>query len=93
MIRRVNGHSMVPILPPGIIVFGFRWIRRHKPGHVIIFLHDSKEKIKRIDHIEENGELYVLGEHPAVSTDSRTFGSIDPSAVKARVVWPRTRPL
>lgn len=87
MIRRIVGGSMLPHLTPGKIVFG--WRQKHlKIGDVVILFHDGLEKIKRIDRID--GErLYVLGDNPEASTDSRQFGLVDREQVLARVVWPR----
>lgn len=80
---------MVPALTPGTIVIGFKWARKYRPGQMIIFLHEGKEKVKRIDRVEENGELFVLGELLDASTDSRHFGKISPLAVVAKIIWPK----
>lgn len=88
VIRKVQGHSMVPILPPGTAVIGFGWNRSFRPGDVVIFRHDGKEKIKRVQEVLGDGSLYVVGEHPETSTDSRQFGAIDPGSVLAKIVWP-----
>jgi hypothetical protein len=90
MLRKVHGHSMVPVLPPGTLVFGFRWFHKLRPGKVIIFNRENRETVKRIDHIEEDGLLFVLGDHAETSTDSRHYGMIEPSAVASVVIWPRT---
>ena len=89
MIRRINGHSMVPTLPPGTLVYGWRWFSRLKPEKVVIFLRQNREIIKRIDQVQTDG-LYVLGDHPETSTDSRHYGAVSWDCVKAVVVWPRT---
>jgi len=87
MIRRIVGGSMLPHLTPGKVVFGWRSHRLHI-GDVVILFHDGLEKIKRIDHIDGE-KLYVLGDNPVASTDSRQFGFVDRSQVLARVIWPR----
>lgn len=89
MIRKIQGHSMVPVLPPGTYVYGWRWFLRLKPQRVIIFEHDDKETIKRIDAVEEDG-LYVLGDHVETSNDSRHYGLIPQHNALAVVIWPRT---
>jgi len=87
MIRRIVGGSMSPYLTPGKIVFGWR-PKRLKIGDVVILFHDGLEKIKRIDRIDGES-LYVLGDNPEASTDSRQFGLVDRNQVLARIVWPR----
>ena len=89
MIRRVQGHSMVPTLPPGTIVYAIRWFKGIKPGRVIIFHRDNREVIKRIDHTNSAG-VYVLGDHPETSTDSRHYGVIQSESIEGVVFWPLT---
>ncbi len=92
VLRKVNGHSMMPILPPSTFVVGSRWFRKLRVGNVVIFLHETKEKIKRIERIEDDGSLFLIGEHPEASTDSRHFGSIDRCWVIAKVILPSVKP-
>lgn len=89
MVRRVQGHSMVPVLPPGTVVYGWRWFNRLKPENVVIFIRDRRETVKRIDHLDNDG-VFVLGDHPETSTDSRHYGTVPRDAVEAIVIWPRT---
>lgn len=77
----------MPVLPPGTIVYGWRWFKQLKPGDVVIFLHNEKEKIKRIDKIENN-KVFLTGDHELASTDSRQFGWLDLDTIIAKVVWP-----
>jgi len=87
LIRRVVGLSMSPNLKPGRIILGLS-LGKPKVGELIIFNHDGLEKIKRVDKIETN-TVFVLGDNPSQSTDSRQFGNVDSSQIIARVLWPR----
>ena len=90
LIRRVVGHSMVPVLPPKTLVFGFRHFRNLQPGNVVVVNHNGKEKIKRISELKDN-QIFLLGDHPETSTDSRHFGWLPVAVVKAKIIWPRTK--
>lgn len=87
MLRQVSGASMLPAFAPGRIVIAVRF-RRLRPGQVVIISHNGSEKIKRIREIRF-GRVFVLGDNPAESTDSRSFGALPVAAVQARVIWPR----
>lgn len=87
MVRQIHGHSMMPVLPPGTIVYGWRWYLKLRPGDTVIFEHNKREKIKRIEKIDNN-RVYLIGDHPGASTDSRHFGWLDIDAIVAKVVWP-----
>ena len=87
LVRKIHGHSMMPVLPPGTHLWATGWFKNLKPGDIVMFLHDGKEKIKRIDDIRD-GELYVLGDHSEASKDSRQFGWIKQETVIAKLVWP-----
>lgn len=78
---------MLPVLPPGTYVYGSRYYKKLSIGDTVIFVHDGKEKIKRISKTD-GSRLYVIGDHPEASVDSRQFGWIERSDVLAKVFWP-----
>lgn len=78
---------MAPTLMPGQLVIG-RCVRELHPGDVVIVSHDGMEKIKRIER-QQGNLLYLLGDNPAGSTDSRDFGWVQEKHILAKVVWPK----
>jgi phage repressor protein C with HTH and peptisase S24 domain len=79
---------MLPALGPGRIVIGVARSRQLRPGDIVIIHHNGLEKIKRIQKMRP-GLVFVVGDNSARSTDSRTFGWLSVSAVRARIIWPR----
>lgn len=78
---------MEPVLKQGQLVVG-RYTRELQPGDVVIVSHDGLEKIKRIE--KQQGDLiYLLGDNPSASTDSRDFGWVQAKHIVAKVVWPK----
>jgi|SRR5579885_2755252 len=84
VVRRIEGTSMWPTLVPGRLVVGRRWFSHVRPGDVIIFRHQGLEKIKRVQRVEA-GQVFVVGDNPDTSTDSRHFGWIPARAVVAKI--------
>lgn len=84
LFRRVEGESMAPTYPQGKIVLAWRF-RKPKKGDVVIVKHHRLELIKRVDQLQDD-KVYVLGDNPAESTDSRHYGWLPLSSVLGVVV-------
>jgi phage repressor protein C with HTH and peptisase S24 domain len=96
LIRRVTGDSMLPAFRSGRIVIASGLVRRYVPGDVVVLLHNGLEKIKRITDVRIDNaqqEVYVRGDNPDSSTDSRQFGWLPAQTVKGRVIWPASHNL
>jgi phage repressor protein C with HTH and peptisase S24 domain len=78
---------MAPTLVPGQLVVGC-YATELQPGDVVIVSHNGLEKIKRIKQ-QQGNLLYLLGDNPAESTDSRIFGWLEASSIIAKVIWPK----
>lgn len=78
---------MNPTLNHGQVVLIWRWAKL-SPGKVVVVRHKGLEKIKRIQDIQD-GQVFVIGDNPSGSTDSRQFGWLPVSHVQGRVVGRR----
>jgi nickel-type superoxide dismutase maturation protease len=91
----VNGPSMTPALRPGDVLL----VRRTRPGAlpvvgsvVVVVLPDRPLAVKRLTRVEADGRVWVEGDNPFGSTDSRQLGALPADSVHGRVVgrlWPR----
>jgi hypothetical protein len=79
---------MMPTLRPGRIICAWSHPAHIAPGDVVVLHHDGIEMIKRVQAIDSTG-VFVIGDHPMFSTDSREFGWLNRSVVVAKVWWPR----
>jgi phage repressor protein C with HTH and peptisase S24 domain len=80
-LRRVQGSSMLPNFKPGkLVVFVRR--RFYKPGDLVLVRHGGLEKIKRIQKIN-GSRVFITGDKKKASTDSRHFGQLPLSSIKA----------
>jgi nickel-type superoxide dismutase maturation protease len=96
----VVGHSMEPGLLPGDWLLvdpeAYRH-RRPRRGDVVLATDPrdgSRLLIKRVDLVDAEGHVHVLGDAPSDSTDSRTFGALAPDALRGRAwfrYWPPRR--
>jgi len=92
LLRRVAGGSMLPALRPGQVVVAIRATRRlvrpSQVGQIVIIRHDGLDKIKRVSQVRDD-RIFVVGDNPEHSTDSRHFGWLPAASIRGRVVWPR----
>ena len=83
---------MAPRLPAGALVVA-RAIdgrMRLRVGDVVVARRPDRpelEIIKRITAIEAGGAIFLGGDNPASSTDSRQFGPVTRAHILARVRW------
>lgn len=88
---KVKGWSMFPQLSEGDTVLVNPYAYKHKcpqAGDLILIKHpyiSGVTMIKRVERVESRGRLYVRGDNPKESTDSRAFGLILPDAVLGQI--------
>ena len=87
LVRRVRGKSMEPFLYGGSIIVAKKHRTKLRVGNVVIVEHENREKIKRIVKIRSDA-IYVHGDNPAFSTDSRSFGWIPKRLIVGVLLWP-----
>jgi nickel-type superoxide dismutase maturation protease len=96
----IEGGSMAPTLLPGdwLLVDPDGYGRRAPVAGELVLAPDPREPnrllIKRVADVDPDGWLRLAGDAPDTSTDSRTFGAIDPSRVAGRPTlryWPPGR--
>jgi nickel-type superoxide dismutase maturation protease len=59
-----------------------------RPGDVVLVahpFHTGMRMIKRVARVTPDGRLFVVGDNPSESTDSRTFGALRPSQILGKV--------
>lgn len=88
----VRGHSMLPTLWPDDRVLTMPSFGQPRPGQVVVVRDPADPRhlvVKRVHAVDASG-VDVRGDHPAASTDSRTWGPLPPAAVRRRVLcrWP-----
>lgn len=61
-----------------------------RPGDVVVARQPDRphlEIIKRIRSIDAAGTIFLVGDNPMASTDSRDFGAVSREQILARVRW------
>jgi nickel-type superoxide dismutase maturation protease len=96
----VSGTSMRPTLEPGdwLLVDPDAYRRRPpRPGELVVAPDPrwpDRVLVKRVAALEGDGRVLLAGDAAEASTDSRTFGAIEPGSVMGRAwfrIWPRER--
>ena len=82
-IYRVAGDSMQPTYRPGDTLLGWRWFTP-KRGDIVVVVRD-RPLVKRVTHVNGEG-IFIEGDNPRRSTDSRTFGLVRRDQVEARII-------
>src|SRR3954451_21034742 len=91
----VTGPSMAPAIRHGDqLLVDVRAVRRPpRPGDVVMVqLPDRPLSVKRVVRVESDSTLWLEGDNPLGSTDSRDLGAVPADAVTGRVLgrlWPR----
>jgi nickel-type superoxide dismutase maturation protease len=83
---------MAPRLPSGALVVArpIDGVTPLRVGDVVVARRPDRpelEIIKRIQAIDVNGTIFLVGDNPASSTDSRQFGPVTREQIVARVRW------
>jgi len=88
----VSGKSMEPTYMGGDKLFVRESYRKPKVGDVVVVKDPRGEKLllKRIESIKGK-EIFVRGDSPQWSTDSRTFGAISGKAIVGKVIFRYSR--
>lgn len=62
--------------------------KRARAGQIVVVsLPDGTLAVKRLLRIEADGRVWVEGDNPFGSADSRTLGPLAPDAIRGRVLW------
>ena len=89
MIRKVKGEGMYPTLEKGQMVVVWKRAKL-QVGDIVVFIRDGAEKVKRVSGVEGDF-LYVVGDNPRFSHDSRQYGYVARDTVIGRVIYPSDR--
>jgi phage repressor protein C with HTH and peptisase S24 domain len=79
---------MLPTFRHDQVVVGTTDTTKVGVGDVVVVEHEGLEKIKRVADVQGD-RIYVLGDNPAASSDSRVFGWLESKLVRAKIIWPK----
>jgi nickel-type superoxide dismutase maturation protease len=82
---QVQGESMSPTLKPGQYLISWNWFLNLKVGDLVV-LKKERLMVKRAQKLRAN-EVFVVGDNPAQSTDSRQFGWISKDQILGKIVY------
>jgi phage repressor protein C with HTH and peptisase S24 domain len=82
---RVEGDSMLPAYMAGDLLLGWRLVRRPGMHQVVVIRHEGRTLIKRLVTQDDKG-IWVVGDNPLRSTDSRHFGALPHAALEAVII-------
>ena len=91
----VTGPSMAPALRHGdqvLVLLGSATVAARPGAIVVVQLPDGTVSVKRLARVHHDGQVWIEGDNPFGSTDSRSLGPLSPDAVRGRVllrIWPR----
>lgn len=90
LLRKVDGLSMAPAYGHGEIVLAVRFLKKPRVGDIVIVRHHRVEIMKRVHQLEDD-KVYLLGDNPEESTDSRQFGWLPIASIIGVVVAGRAK--
>ena len=85
ILRLVQGKSMEPTLHEGDIIIATKKFSLKK-GSLIIAKIGDREVVKRIADVKDS-KVYIIGDNPNYSTDSRSYGWLSKEQIIAKILW------
>lgn len=85
----VRDTSMQPALEPSDRLLVGRWLRPRR-GDLVVVRDPEQHSIylvKRVAHLESNGDVVLHADNPNVSRDSRHFGAVPRRLIVGRVIF------